>query len=165
MKGAICFHNMVMPAKEGIVISGTKEGGDMAGSGLKRIDVEPGIERLEEVSRFVEEALLECDVPMKEVISMNIALDEIFSNITYYSGANHVAVECGVIENTVILRLYDDGIPYDPTQAGTVDVEQAAQGEKIGGLGIHMVKNMMDEVAYVYEDGRNVLIIKKVCKE
>ena len=133
----------------------------MGDNGLKRIDVEPGIERLGEVTDFVEGTLNECSVPMKVVVSMNVALDEIFSNITYYSGAKHVAAECGVTDNMAVLRLYDDGKPYDPTKAAKVDVTQTAQERKIGGLGIQMVKKMMDELEYDYQDGMNVLTMKK----
>ena len=60
-----------------------------------------------------------------------------------------------------VLRLYDDGKPYDPTKAAEVDITETAEERKIGGLGIHMVKNMMDELEYAYEDGMNILTMKK----
>lgn len=133
----------------------------MGEKALKRIDVEPGIERLEEVTEFVEGTFIECSVSDKVIVSMNIALDEIFSNITYYSGAKYVVAECGVIDGMAVLRLYDDGKPYDPTKAAEVDITETAEERKIGGLGIHMVKNMMDELEYAYEDGMNILTMKK----
>ena len=71
----------------GVSVRGITEYGEewiMVEKALKRIDVEPGIERLEEVTEFVEGTFIECSGSDKVIMSMNIALDEIFSNITYY---------------------------------------------------------------------------------
>lgn len=133
----------------------------MGSSVLKRIDVEPGIERLQEVTDFVEGVFTESSVSMKTIMSMNVALDEIFSNVTYYSGAKHVAAECGIIDDMAVLIIYDDGKPYDPTKKEEVDITQTAEERKIGGLGIHMVKKMMDDLIYTYDNGMNVLTMKK----
>ena len=68
---------------------------------------------------------------------------------------------CQLGENAVTVRFADNGRPYDPTQKEDPDVTLSAEERGIGGLGIFMVKQMMDEVAYSYQDGRNILTLEK----
>lgn len=128
---------------------------------MNSIEVTPEIARQTEVSAFMEEFYEGRGVPMKTIMSMNIVLDEIFSNIVYYSGAASVKVSCDVVGQTAILTIEDDGSPYDPTQTKEPDVTLAAEEREVGGLGIFMVRKMMDEVVYHREDGRNCLQMKK----
>ena len=62
----------------------------------------------------------------------------------------------------VIIRFIDGGKPYDPLKREDPDITLSAEERKIGGLGIYMVKQSMDEIYYEYRDGKNILtIIKK----
>ena len=61
------------------------------------------------------------------------------------------------------VTLIDEGIPFDPLQKEDPDITLSAEERKIGGLGIYMVKHIMDAVEYKYEDGHNIIrIIKKI---
>ena len=57
------------------------------------------------------------------------------------------------------LRFEDDGKPYDPTTAAEPDITSSAEEREIGGLGIFIVRNMMDSMDYRYKDGHNVLTL------
>ena len=128
---------------------------------MKLLQTEPDLENLEKVTAFVEEQLTEKQAPFKVISQMNIAIDEIFSNIVHYGQASRVTVECGLHEKRIVLRFSDDGIPYDPTRTPDPDISLSAEERDFGGLGIYMVKKTMDSVDYVYRDGRNVLTVKK----
>lgn len=126
-----------------------------------RLQVKPELAGVNRVCEFLEELLLEREVPLKVVTQVNIAADEIFSNIAHHSGAGMAVVECRVLADRVVIRFVDDGTPYDPTAQPEPDTSLPAEEREIGGLGILMVKKSMDRVSYAYEAGQNVLTIEK----
>ena len=128
---------------------------------LKELTVIPSLESFGAVASFVEDTLAECQLPVKLVTRMNIAVDELFSNIAKYSGARSATVACGVENGSAVLRFTDDGKPYDPTQQADPDVTLPAEEREIGGLGMFMVKKSMDEIVYEYRGGHNILTVKK----
>ena len=128
---------------------------------MKEIRISPQLDRIGEVTDFFEECLAQEDAPVKVMTQINIVVDEIFSNIARYSGATSVCVGCQVEKDCVVLRFADDGSPYDPTEKPDPDVTLSAEERQIGGLGIFMVKRMMDEVHYEHRDGCNILTICK----
>ncbi len=127
----------------------------------KEIVVPVSMESYSLVLSFIEDTLTELGCPMHNLTEINIAMDEIFSNIVRYSGASEALVRCGVRDNTAIVRIFDDGHPYDPLQNSDPDVALSAEDREIGGLGIFIVKKIMDNVVYEYRDGRNTLNIEK----
>ena len=134
---------------------------DVQSEKMKKINVTPQLESIDAIIAFVEECLAEQDAPMKVALQINIAVDEIFSNIARYSGATSVSVGCEAKKNCVALRFADNGRPYDPTEKADPDITLSAKERDIGGLGIFMVKKTMDEVAYEHTDGFNILTIQK----
>lgn len=128
---------------------------------MERIEVTPEMGRQPEVSAFIEQFYESREVPMKVIMSMNIVLDEIFSNVVYYSGAASVRISCDVVNHSAVLVVEDDGSPYDPTQTEEPDTALTAEEREIGGLGIHLVRKMMDGVVYRRENGWNRLRMEK----
>ncbi len=134
---------------------------DLKSDSVKRLNVAPNLESLDDVTAFLEECLTEHGAPIKVISQVNVAADEIFSNIARYSGATSVSVSCEAEDDRVVLRFADNGRPYDPTGREDPDITLSAEERDIGGLGIFMVKKTMDEIAYEYADGFNILTIKK----
>ena len=94
-----------------------------------------------------------------------IAVDEIVSNIVHYSGASDFTVEIDFPENpdAVKISFSDAGKAFDPlTEAKAADVTASLEDRQVGGLGMFMVKKIMDDVDYVHENGRNVLTVRKL---
>jgi hypothetical protein len=60
-----------------------------------------------------------------------------------------------------VLIFTDSGIPYDPLTADEPDITLSAEERKVGGLGIFIVKKIMDEISHVYENGKNILRMRK----
>ena len=129
---------------------------------MEEITVAPSAEKLTEIMEFLEGILTKANVPSKIISQMDVVTDEIFSNITQYSGASSVTVGCMLSDNRLTLRFSDNGTPYDPTQNPEPDTTLSADERKIGGLGIFMVKKIMDTVSYEYKDGLNVLTAVKL---
>lgn len=131
------------------------------GDDAAEIEINSDIANLEKITAFAESMLEEHGAPMKVIAQVNVAVDEIFSNIAKYSGAAKVSVSCKIKEDALYLRFADDGTPYDPTKQPEPDTTLSAEDRDIGGLGIHLVRKTMDDVQYQYVSGKNVLTVKK----
>ena len=133
---------------------------------MKELTIEATTGNIETVTDFVNEQLETLDCSMKVQMQVDIAIDELFSNIARYAynpetGSATVQVE--VTENplAVVITFIDHGKPYDPLAKEDPDTKLSAEERQIGGLGIYMVKKTMDDISYEYKDGRNILKIKK----
>ena len=133
---------------------------------MKELTIAATVENIGTVTDFVNEQLEALDCPMKAQMQIDIAIDELFGNIAHYAynpevGNATVRVEVTEDPLAVIITFIDKGIPYDPLAKADPDTTLSAEERKIGGLGIFMVKKSMDDVAYEYKDGQNILKIKK----
>lgn len=108
---------------------------------------------------FVEKTLDEWQVPGKVAGKVQIAVDEIFSNIAYYSSAKTAEITVTKHGGELLLRFEDDGKPYDPTTAKEPDITLSAEEREIGGLGIFMVKKLAADINYENTDGKNRLTV------
>ncbi len=136
------------------------------GKYMKEITVDAKIESMNEVLAFVDTELEALNCPMKAQAQIDVAIDELFSNIAYYAyhpdtGPATVRIEVEEDPLAVIITFLDNGMPYDPLAAKDPDTTLPAEDRKIGGLGVLIVKKSMDDVAYEYKDGQNILKIKK----
>ena len=133
---------------------------------MKELTIAATVENIEVVTDFVNEQLEALDCPMKAQMQIDIAIDELFGNIAHYAynpeiGQATVRVE--VIEDplAVTITFIDNGVPYDPLAKEDPDTTLSIEDREIGGLGIYMVKKSMDDIAYEYKNGQNILTIKK----
>ena len=133
---------------------------------MKELTIAATVENIEVVTDFVNQQLEELDCPMKAQTQIDVAIDELFSNIARYSynpevGQATVRVEVVDEPLAVIITFIDNGVPYDPLAEADPDVTLSAEERQFGGLGIYIVKKSMDEISYEYKDGQNILTIKK----
>jgi sigma-B regulation protein RsbU (phosphoserine phosphatase) len=73
----------------------------------------------------------------------------------------YVDIEADIDDTYITFVLSDSGMPFDPTQKEEVDTTLPAEQRKIGGLGIHLVRRIMDSVSYEYKDNKNILTLRK----
>ena len=133
---------------------------------MKELTVKAETALLDEVTDFVNAELDELGCPMKAVMQIDLAVEEIFVNIASYAyapgkGKATVRVELAEEPTTVTITFIDHGIPYDPLAKADPDVGLNAEERPVGGLGIFLTKKTMDEVGYEYRDGQNILTLKK----
>lgn len=133
---------------------------------MKELNIEAKVENLDEVLEFVDAELEARDCSPKIQMQLDVAVEELFVNIAHYAykpetGIATVRVE--IIEEplSIVITFIDSGKPYDPLAREDPDVTLSAEERQIGGLGIYLVKKTMDDVIYKYEDGKNILTIKK----
>ena len=133
---------------------------------MKELKIDATVENIEKVTAFVDEQLTQLNCPMKAQMQINIAIDELFGNIAHYAyhpniGEATVRCEVGGEPLQVTIGFADEGKPYNPLLQKDPDVTQDADQRQIGGLGVFMVKKLMDEITYEFIDGKNVLTIRK----
>lgn len=133
---------------------------------MKELTVDATIESIPVVTEFVDEQLEEYGCPAKAQAQINIAIDELLSNIARYAYQPDIGpatVQVEVVEDPlcVMITFIDHGVPYDPLAMADPDITLPAEERRIGGLGIYIVKKSMDEVTYEYKNGQNILRIRK----
>ena len=133
---------------------------------MKELTVPARLENVDLVTDFVDELIEQTECPRKIIIKLNIAIDELFSNIARYAygegeGDATIGVEIDETARVIALTFTDSGIPYNPLKTATPDTGLSAEDREIGGLGIFMVKKSMDEMIYDYKGGKNILKVKK----
>ncbi len=105
----------------------------------------------------------------KFIFETNLALDELFTNIISYGyndkKVHHITVKIALEDGELIFNIEDDGIPFNPTEVDSPDLGCTIEECKIGGLGIHLAKNLMDEVCYQRCKDKNILTLKKNIEE
>ena len=125
------------------------------------ITVVPSMETVPQVAEFMETEMEKFEISPKISMKMLIAIDEIYSNIVRYSGATEAIVSIKKSDNTLKLQFKDNGKPYNPLDSKEPDITASAEDRSIGGLGIFMVKKMLDKVEYKYVDNYNILTLTK----
>ena len=133
---------------------------------MKELTIAATVENIETVTDFVNEQLEALDCPVKAQMQIDIAIDELFGNIAHYAynpDVGEATVRVEVVEDpmSVVITFIDKGVPYDPLTAADPDVTLSAEERAAGGLGIFMVRKSMDEITYRYENGSNILSIRK----
>lgn len=123
-------------------------------------------ENLEEVLAFLGERLEAANCTRKARMQLEVAVEEIFVNISSYAynpdtGKATVRVEVSGDPLGVTITFIDHGVPYDPLAKEDPDVTLSAEERSIGGLGIFLTKQFVDDVVYEYKNGQNILRIKK----
>ena len=138
------------------------------GESLQRsITLPNDISTISQLSEFVETVCEEKGLDMALTMNLNLALEEAVVNVMSYAypdSQGDVKVDIMIDDQKVVSTLTDSGIPFDPTQKGDVDTTLPAEERPIGGLGIHLVKQIMDKVSYQYVDNQNILTLEKNIK-
>ncbi len=127
---------------------------------------EAKIENITGVTAFVDEWLEGLDCGMKAQLQIDVALDELFSNIAQYAyapgtGDATIRLEFDEATRRASITFIDGGVPYDPLQKEDPDVNKPVEERAIGGLGIFLVKKTMDGMEYARRDDKNILTIHK----
>lgn len=130
------------------------------------ITVPAALPQLVRISGFIGKYLDEIQCPEKARIYFRIAVDEVFSNIVRHSDAKKgdtvtVLVRTEEDPLSVVIMFRDEGPRFDPLAAAEPDVTASARKRRVGGLGLFMLKRIMDEVTYEYRDEQNILTIRK----
>jgi anti-sigma regulatory factor (Ser/Thr protein kinase) len=125
-----------------------------------------GVKSLDAVQDFAGNLMKEAGVACEAARRVALAVEEVFVNIALYAyqeseAGGEVTVRCGVGPEIVSLEFADEGSPFNPLERGDPDITLGAGEREPGGLGLFIVKKIMDVVEYRREGEKNVLRMRK----
>ena len=123
-------------------------------------------ENLDEIREFVGEKARQVGFSDKEIYSIQLAADEASTNIIEYAYAGvedgEIEIDCSTADGGLKIVMRDQGKPFDPSSVPEPNVKADLSERKIGGLGIYLMRKLMDEVFYeTLAGGGNVLTMVK----
>ena len=123
------------------------------------------LSELNTLCRHLEDCGSVMELPQKCLFEINLGLDELFTNIISYGFEDELEhqIKFSLAKNreTLVVKVEDDGIPFNPLDVAGPEVSRDLESINIGGLGIHLIKKMMDDIDYQRVEGKNKLILKK----
>ncbi len=129
------------------------------------LTVETRMEEMERLAAAVEDLGEEEDWPPALTFQVNLVLEELWLNVLNYGhegGCHEVLIRLVSEDESLTIEITDDGRPFDPLEDAPVPDTSGELGDRhIGGLGIHLVRTMMDGLEYKREEGKNHLILVK----
>jgi len=130
-----------------------------------RLHVPNQLSAIAESAEQVEAFLGDHGVPVRAIGHLNLSLDEAMTNTIAYGwpegGEHEVLLVLTVGGDIVVAEVMDDGKAFDPLGIPPPDLESRLEDRPIGGLGVHFIKTLMDEVSYRRDGNRNVLTMRK----
>ncbi len=120
------------------------------------------------MTAFIDTISEENDIDMMVSMNINLAVEEAVANVMKYAyqkgTAGEVRINATAADGLLTIAITDDGAPFDPSQKEDPDVSLPVEERPIGGLGIFLVRQLMDSVAYQRADGKNILTLTKIIK-
>lgn len=123
------------------------------------------VQEVPRLAEFVDEVCEAVGFDMAIAMQINLAIEEAVVNVMNYGypvgTVGEVRVDVIANDEWVKFIISDSGTPFDPTLKSEVDTTLSAEERNIGGLGIHLVRQLMDAIEYQYTDGKNILTLTK----
>ena len=123
------------------------------------------LSELKTLCRHLEDCGNMLELPQKCLFEINLGLDELFTNIISYGFEDElehqIKFSLAKDRETLVVQVEDDGIPFNPLEVAGPEVSQDLDSINIGGLGIHLIRKMMDDIDYQRVEGKNKVILKK----
>ncbi len=140
----------------------------MNGTGCrKKVSIEIGntIAEMQKVVDMVDRFGAANHVPKRVVNDLNLCLDELLNNTISYgyadTGPHRIVVKLSVSKNRLVAEIQDDAKPFDPRSAPAAPPDGTLQSRQVGGLGVHFVKTLVDEMGYIRRGRYNLVKITK----
>lgn len=131
---------------------------------MNELIIEAASENLGKLLEFINNELVKAGCPSKTQAEIDISAEEIFINIALYAyspNTGNVLLRIKAAENSAEITFIDSGTRFDPLEKNDPNILLPAEKRGIGGLGIFIVKKSMDNLQYKYENGKNILTMKK----
>ena len=131
----------------------------------RRLVLPNDIETIPQLNEFIDSVAEEVGLDMSLTMSLNLAIEEAVVNVMEYAypegQQGDVEIEVTADQQWMTFVITDTGIAFDPTKKEDADTTLSAEERPIGGLGIFMVRQLMDVIDYKREDNKNVLTLQK----
>ncbi len=125
---------------------------------------EAALARLEDVQAEVERFSEAHDLSAKASYALSLCLEELLTNVVMHGdgqGSRIPSISLTIIrvDNEIQVTIEDDGRPFDPTNAAEPDIDALLEDRPIGGLGVHLVRELAHRFDYCHRDGKNCVVI------
>ena len=131
----------------------------------KKLVIKNEISEIGKLATFIEELGEELVLTPDLIFNLNLALEEAVTNVILYAYPKEeqkdIFISANMSDNILIFVLTDSGKEFDPTKVPDADITLSAEEREIGGLGIFLIRQIMDTVEYQRIDGKNVLSMSK----
>ena len=132
-------------------------------------ELKNSLSELKIVSKNLELFGMSLDLPQRTIFKINLALEELISNIISYGYVDDddhwIKIAISLEEGVLVISLEDDGIPFNPVDAKEPDCGCPLEERKVGNLGIHLCKQIMDDLIYERRGNKNIVILRKDVEE
>ncbi len=129
------------------------------------VNVRNDLAEIPRLGLLVSQFWIERRLPPEGEQDVSLAIEELVANVIthgYPRGGEHeIFVQLSEQDGQVLVELEDDGVPFNPLQAPPPDINAPLENRPVGGLGIHLVRHVMDDLQYERSGGRNRLLLKK----
>ena len=135
---------------------------------MKTLRITNDLVELEKIRDFLKNCLEGLNLTEKAYYIIELSLLEICINIIRYAypaGKGDISLKTWEEERKIFLEIRDSGIPFDPTETESPNIEEMIKNKRKGGLGIFLARKLMDGFEYKREDNQNVLTMHKRVKE
>lgn len=123
------------------------------------------VETIPQLNEFIDAIAESIGLDMSLTMSLNLAIEEAVVNVMEYAYPQgvkgDVTIDVAASDQWLQFIISDSGTPFDPTEKKDADTTLSVDERPIGGLGIFLVRQLMDTIQYDYVDGKNVLTLKK----
>ena len=134
----------------------------------RRLTLHNDVKQIPHLASLIDSIAREKNIDESLAMSLNLALEEAVTNVILYAypaGTDGtVDIVADVKDDSLEFTISDSGRPFDPTAAPEADTSLGVEERPIGGLGIYLVRKLMDSVSYEYKDGKNILRLLKLLK-
>ena len=131
----------------------------------KKVVIKNDISEISKLAIFIDELSEELDFTPELNFNLNLVLEEAVSNVILYAYGKEEQKEISLVaqscDNNLVFVLTDSGTEFDPTKVPDADITLSAEEREIGGLGIFLIRQIMNTVEYQRIDGKNVLTMRK----
>jgi serine/threonine-protein kinase RsbW len=138
----------------------------MLGVPVKEKKFKRDVDELSGIVEFTERFLTDQNVGESVGWSINLAIEELFTNMVQHNTGAGQPIEIGmdVIDGRLTVQLVDEDVdPFDPSAVPEVEIDETIEDRRVGGLGLHLVKSIVDKITYEYENRKmKVTIVKNL---
>ena len=114
---------------------------------------------------FVEKTAEQANLDPSVTMTLTLAIEEAVANVMKYAypegEVGPIEIDATIKDGSLSFTIKDSGTPFDPTQVKKADITLSAEEREIGGLGIHLIRSIMDTVEYHHTSNQNILTLTK----
>ena len=137
----------------------------MANRKVKHIVIENQVSELSRLAEEIEKLADTWGLPQALAMNINLVVEEAVTNIIFYAftdeSKHQIKITLSINNNKLTIEITDDGIPFDPLLHQKPDITVTAEESTVGGIGIFLMTQIMDDLNYIRKKNQNILTLNK----